>query len=361
MSRFKSTLLFTLFATAALARAQKIEFVPVVAKAVSRSIDLPGEFDPFLSVSLHARVPGYVERVAVDRGSIVKQGDVLVELSAPEMASHIAEAQSKIQSIESDCLQAEAQLAALQSTYERLKKAAQTPGAIAENELIQLQQQIDATKALIQSRRQSGQAADANLRALQEMQAYLKITAPFDGVITDRLVHPGALVGPGADAPLLVLQQIAKLRLVVALPEEDSGTILQGTRVTFQVPAFPDRTYSGTIARSSHTLDPKTRTMAVELDVVNTDGTLSPGMYPTVKWPVRRPRPALVVPASSVVTTTERTFVIRAREGHAEWVDVKKGAAEAGLVEVLGQLQAGDRVVARATDEIRDGAALPTN
>ena len=290
------------------------------------------------------------------RGSNVKQGDVLVELSALEMAAHIAEAEAKIQALESDRLAAEAQLAATRSTYERTQKAAETPGAVAGNELIQMQQQIAAGQALVQSRRQSSQAAEADLHALKEMQSYLRIVAPFDGVITDRLVHPGALVGPGADSPLLILQQISTLRIVVAVPEEDSGAIVQGTKVVFHVPAFPERTYVGTIARSSHTLDPKTRTMAVELDAANADGSLSPGMYPTVNWQIRRSRSSLVVPISSVVTTTERTFVIRNRDGRAQWIDVKKGPVEGALMEVMGALQAGDKIVMRATDEIRDGS-----
>jgi hypothetical protein len=95
--------------------------------------------------------------------------------------------------------------------------------------------------------------------------------------------------------------------------------------------------------------------MAVELDVMNRDGSLAPGMYPTVKWPVRRSRPALLVPKTSVVTTTERTFVIRNHSGQAEWVDVKKGVDEGDLVEVMGNLKPGDMIVKGATDEMRDG------
>ena len=98
--------------------------------------------------------------------------------------------------------------------------------------------------------------------------------------------------------------------------------------------------------------------MPVELDVFNSDGSLSPGMYPAVKWPVRRSRPALFVPKTSVVTTTERVFVVRDRNGHAEWVDVRKGAEDGDLAEVIGNLQPGDQVVRRATDEIREGVAL---
>ncbi len=339
--------------------AQKIEFTTVLSKSISRTIDIPGEFEPFQQVTLHARVPGYVERVAVDRGSSVKQGDLLVELSAPEMASRIAEAQARIEAADADRLQAEAQLAATRSTYQKLKKASETQGAIAGNELVQVQEQIEAEQALIQSRRRLSEAAAASLKTLQDMQAYLRILAPFDGIVTDRLIHPGALVGPGAEAPLLVLRQISKLRLIVPVPEEDSGTLLQGAKVAFHVPAFPEKTFSGVVARSSHTLDPKTRTLTVELDVQNSDLALAPGMFPTVVWPVRRPGQSLVVPATSVVTTTERTFVIRNQAGHAEWVNVKKGAAEGDLVEVSGALKPGDSIVKRASDETRDGATLP--
>ena len=345
-------------AFACVAWSQTGDLATVVAKQISRDIDLPGEIAPFLSVSLHARVAGYVDRILVDRGSVVKQGDLLAELTAPEIAAHISEAQSKVLAADADRLQAEAQLAAAQSTYDRMKTASQTPGAIAGNELLQAEKQVDAAKALLNSRLQASRAAEAAVRALSDMEAYLKITAPFDGVVTDRLVHPGALVGPGADPVLLILQQVSHLRLVAAVPEEVVGGIVRGAKVNFSVPAQPERTYSGTVARIAQVLDPKTRTMAVELDVFNQDGSLAPGMYPTVKWPVRRSRPALFVPKTSVVTTTERTFVVRNQNGRAQWVDVRKGAAEGDLIEVLGDLKSGEMVVRRATDEIRDGAPL---
>ena len=123
-------------------------------------------------------------------------------------------------------------------------------------------------------------------------------------------------------------------------------------------PPIPHELFGGTIARIAHALDPKTRTMSVELDVLNRDGALAPGMYPSVKWPVRSARAELWVPKTSVVTTTERTFVIRDRNHRAEWVEVKKRATDGDLVEVIGPLAPGDRVVRRATDELRNGAAL---
>src|ERR1051326_7755439 len=126
----------------------------------------------------------------------------------------------------------------------------------------------------------------------------------------------------------------------------------RGAVVTFRVPAYPERKFSGSIARIAHALDSKTRTMAVELDVVNRDGRLAPGMYPAVEWPIRRTKPGLFLPKTAVVSTTERTFVIRDRNGKAAWVDVKRGPAEGDLVEVTGALEPGDKVVKRGTDEL---------
>lgn len=340
--------------------AQSFELAPVVSMPVSRKIDLPAEIQPYLSVMLHARVAGYVDRVLVDRGSVVKEGELLMSLSAPEMDAQIAEAESKVQAAEAERLQSEAQLAAAQATLERTQEAAKTPGAVAGNDLVQLQKQVEAAQALVNSRQRAGAAAQSAVNALKALTAYLKIAAPFDGVVTDRLVHPGALVGPPSDPPLLVIQQVSHLRVVVPVPEEDVGGIVRGASVEFSVPAFPRRVYSGKIARVAQALDQKTRTMSVELDVMNRDGSLAPGMYPSVKWPVRSEGAELWVPKTSVVTTTERTFVVRSRDGRAEWVDVKKGVVEGDLIDVIGNLMAGDLVVRRANDEIREGTPTQT-
>jgi RND family efflux transporter MFP subunit len=218
---------------------------------------------------------------------------------------------------------------------------------------------LDANKAALNSRLQATRAAQAALDALKAMEAYLRITAPFEGVITERLVHPGALVGPSTNTPLLVLQQVSRLRLTVSVPEENVGAIARGANVSFRVPAYADRTFVGVVARVARVLDPKTRSMAVELDVANKDQSLAPGMYPTVSWPIRSSQQALFVPKNSIVTTTERTFVIRNKNGLAEWVNVRKGPSDGDLIQVIGLLMAGDRIVKRASDEIREGTSLP--
>ena len=128
--------------------------------------------------------------------------------------------------------------------------------------------------------------------------------------------------------------------------------------MSFTVPAYPGETFFGVLSLVAHELDEKTRSMAVELDVRNPDLRLGAGMYPEVQWPVRRPQPSLLVPPSSIVATTERTFVIRVSNGVAQWVNVGRGARVGDLVEVFGALKDGDTIVRRGTDEIREGAKV---
>ncbi len=179
-------------------------------------------------------------------------------------------------------------------------------------------------------------------------------------MITERYVHPGALAGPtsGSAGPLLRLEQQSRLRLVVAVPEADVAGIAGGATVSFTVSAYREETFHGVVARVARSIDPRTRTMPVELDVRNPGGRLAPGMYADVQWPVRRSRPALLVPPSSIVTTTERSFVIRLRNAKAEWVNVARGPAAGDLIEVFGPLRAGDEIVRRGSDEIREGTPL---
>ena len=137
-----------------------------------------------------------------------------------------------------------------------------------------------------------------------------------------------------------------------------AGAIVRGARVAFTVPAYPGETFCGVVSLIAHDLDEKTRSMAVELDVRNPDLRLSAGMYPEVQWPVRRPRPSLLIPPTSIVTTTERTFVVRVTKGVAEWVNVTRGARVGDLVEVFGALKDGDSIVRRGTDELREGTKI---
>jgi len=311
---------------------------------------------------MYPRATGFVKSILVDRGSQVRAGQVLATLDAPELVAQRSEAQSKLQG-------AEAQLAAVRSkadgstsTYEKLKAASATPGVVAGNDLVLAQKAVEADASQIAAAQQSVEAARQALTSVREMERYLTVTAPFDGVITERNIHPGALVGPssgpGASTPMLRLAQERRLRLVVPVPEAYVAAVSRGTVMSFSVDAYPGQTFSGTVARIARAVDVQTRTMAVELDVNNADGRLSPGTFCQVRWPVRRSGPSLLVPTGSIATTTGRTFVVRIRDGRAEWVDVNTGLTAGPLVEVFGALRSGDEVVARGTDEIPAGTEV---
>ncbi len=340
---------------------QAVEFVELAPKRIDSKLRLPGEILPYQSVDIYARVSSYVEDVLADKGSAVKKGQLLVRLSAPELNAQRVEAEARVRTIESQRAEAEAKLIAARATYEGLEAASHTPGAVATNELLLANQAVDAARAAISVQENAAKTAEASVEALKKLEGYLEVKAPFDGTITERFVHPGALVGPGAGAksePMLRLEQHMRLRLVVPVPETVVSGITRGAKVAFAVPAYPQQTFFGQVARIPGSLDSKTRSMAVELDVANPDGRLGPGMYPEVQWPVHKGRSSFFVPASSLVTTTERMFLIRILNGRAQYVSVSRGAAEAGQVEVFGNLAAGDRIVKRATDEIRDGSAV---
>jgi|KBSMisStaDraftv2_1062788.scaffolds.fasta_scaffold03239_5 membrane fusion protein, multidrug efflux system len=339
-------------------QSRHLEMASVETHAADRTVSLPAELEPYLQAEIEARVPGYIERVLVDRGSEVKRGQLLVELSAPELAADTAAAESAFHQAEAEESQAEAQVAAVQSTYDRLAEASKTPGAVAGNELIQVEKQLDAAKSVVHSKQSAMRAAQERFTATKTTQSYLRITAPFDGKVTDRYVHPGVMVPAGGHLPLLKLQQISHLRLTVPVPETYVGHIIRGVSVPFHIAAQPGKNYTAKISRIASALDPQNRTMMVELDAYNKDGTLAPGMYSSVDWPVSSAQQQFVVPSTSVVTTTERTFVITSLNGRAHWVNVRKGPAFGDQVAIRGEIKPGERVVKRASDEIREGTPI---
>src|SRR6266516_1147219 len=159
-----------LFVAATLAAQTPVEVVRVISKAVERQVKLPGEFRPYLGVPIFAKVSGFVEKIKVDRGSVVKEGDLLATLVAPEMKAQIVEAQSKAQAIGLQRAEAAARLAAAQSTYQRLKAAAATPGVVAENDLIVAEKNVEAAEALVHAYEDSMKASHAQLQSLMVLE-----------------------------------------------------------------------------------------------------------------------------------------------------------------------------------------------
>lgn len=338
--------------------ASSVETTRVVSQTLEKTISIPGDLSPYQAVNIHAKLTGFVESIAVDRGSWVKQGQMLAVLAAPELLAQRLEAEAKLQSVFAQQLEAEAKTVSARSTYDRLAAAAATPGVVAGNDVEIAAKNLDAARAHVDAIKSSAAAAQAGIRALRQLETYLELRAPFDGVVTERNVHPGSLVGPSG-IPILRVEQVSRLRLTVPVPETYVGGIRKGMKVGFRVSAFPDQTFQGVIARPAYSLDLKTRSMLVELDVINNSrSTLAPGMFAEVEWPVSRLQPSLFVPASAVVRTTERQFVVRIRNSVAEWVNVRRGVMNGNLLEVFGELHEGDVIVRRGNDEIRPGTKI---
>jgi len=341
---------------------ETVEVVKVVEQSLNVTLSLPGELTPYQTVALYARVTGFVKTIAVDRGSRVRAGEQLAVLEAPELGAQKAEAQSKLQSAEAQLAAVRSKAEASASTYEKLKAASATPGVVAGNDVVLAQKAVEADQSQISAATQNVEAARQALKSVSDMEGYLRITAPFSGVVTERNVHPGALVGPtggpGTSAPIVRIVESLRLRLVIPVPEAYTFGMTNGTSLTFTVAAYPGQTFTGTVSRISQSVDVATRTMAVELDVNNADGRLAPGTFCQVKWPVHRTAPSLLVPNGSVASTTGRTFVIRVRGGRTEWIDVKTGLTSGPLIEVFGDLKPGDDIAARGTDELKAGVSV---
>jgi membrane fusion protein (multidrug efflux system) len=324
-----------------------VEVAPVKSQVLATKVSLPAQLLPYESVDLYPKVAGFIQEIGVDRGSKVRKGQVLVRLTAPEVIAQQAQASAALGV-------AQAKLTADRATYDRLANAAKTPGVVAENDVNIARQTAASDAALVQSAAEAANAA-------RQMGAYLTITAPFDGVITARNLHPGALVGPATSAgaqPILQMVTADRLRLVVAVPEDDIQGIKTGDPLSFTVTTAPGRPFQAPIARIAQAVDGRTRTMMVEADLPNASGELTPGAFATVQWPVKRAYPTLRVPTTAVANDQQRQFVIRVANGTADWVDVSTGMTADGTLEVFGKLAAGDMVVKRGTDAIKPGAKI---
>ena len=332
----------TASAPAAPAPATHPAAVRVTATQPAQSLSLPGELDSYFQTDITPRVGGYVKKLYVDIGSHVRQGQVLADLDAPELTAALSEALSKQEA-------AQAVFQASRGTYRRLRRTARTAGAVSPL-------QLDQTRAQAASDSLNVQAAHAHYRAAAQMSAYLHLTAPFTGVITERNSSPGAAVGasgPGA-LPIFKLRQLNRLRLRVAVPEAYVADLHQGGPVQFMVKSYPGRTFTGRINRLAGSVQAATRSEQVEIDVPNPQEELKPGMFASASLPITRPQSSIFVPKTAVVTTAERTYVIRVAGGRTELVAVQVGDENNGQVQVFGKLQDGDVVLKNGSEDVTD-------
>lgn len=314
---------------------------------VSGSVQIPGELVAFQQVDLYAKVNCFVQRLHVDVGSEVKKGQLLASMEAPELSAQLSGAGSRLEALS-------ATYDASKANYERLLETSKTPGTISPNDLDQALAKQKADYAQLQ-------AAKAAQREISDNKNYLSVRAPFDGIITTRNVSAGAYVGPagkGSEQPMFTLQEQKKLRLVVAVPETYNQYLRPNSAVEFLIPSMPGTVFKGTLQRLAGALDSRIRSQRVEIDVINTDKKLLPGMVASVSIPLPARDSSLVVPKSAVVNSPENIYVIKVAEGRAKRISVKKGREMDGKVEIFGELLPGDTLVKAANDEMREGSLI---
>jgi RND family efflux transporter MFP subunit len=313
---------------------------------IEQEIKLPGQLAAYQEVSIFPKVNAYVQSVIVDVGSRVSKGEKLMILEAPEIEQAVAAAKEKYTKAKSD-------LRIDQDNFQRLSEASMTPGAISPMDLAAAKGKMEADSALTN-------AELANWKIQETMRSYLTVTAPFAGVITERNVHPGALVSAaGKDGkPMLELKDVGHLRLQVDVPEDFSSGIGKKDSVFFYINAFPGKRFSGKIQRNSMNINKQFRSERIELDVFNHEGLMAPGMYVDVLFTAKSKPNGFSVPKSSIVNSTEGKYVLVVRKGIAHRVEVITGNESNDQVEVFGTLETGELVVEHANDEIKDGTEL---
>ena len=328
----------------------EVSGIPVFAlttEKISSSLKVPGELVSFRDVDLYAKVSGFAKELYADVGSEVKEGQLLALMDAPEIISQLASARSRVEA-------QTATYAASKANYDRLLETSKTPGTISQNDLEQALAKSTSDFAQLES-------AKSIQREIAAMQNYLEIRAPFSGIISARNVSVGAYVGPsgkGSEFPMFTLNEQKKLRLVVYIPESYTSYLHQDDEISFTVKAYPQEKLKAKIKRLAGALDKRLRSQRVEMDVVNENKKLLPGMIAEVEFSMSSDANSFVVPSSAFVNSPEKVFVIRVTNNKAEWVEVKKGMESKGKVEIFGPLTVGDQLVTTASEEVREGAEV---
>ena len=310
-------------------------------------ISVPAELRPYEQVAIYAKVTGFVQRLFVDRGSLVKKGQLLAILEAPEMDQRLNADRSSEQKLYSDYLFAK-------QSFDRLREASRTAGAVADIEL-------EKSKSAMESSLAAYNASKAGTAGTSQLREYLNIRAPFDGVITDRNVSVGALAGTNSNVPLFTIAQGNRLRLTLSLPEKHAASIHQDMPATFTVSSRPGEQFSTKLSRSATLLDQQDRSLKIEFDVPNSKNRLQGGDYAQVKLRLKRKTPTYWVPQKSVIQSQSGTFLFTLNQGEIKKVAIKEGIRADSLIEVFGSLKQEDMILLNPSEETKEGKINPGN
>jgi RND family efflux transporter MFP subunit len=331
-------------------RAQAVLTVSVVRpkrSGANEELVLPGNTQPLMEAPIYARANGYLKSWSADIGTRVHAGQILAEIEAPETEQQLQQATADLQT-------ARTNLELAQTTAGRWV-ALQEKGAVA-------RQETDNMVADMKAKKTTADAAAANVKRLEQIQAYEKVQAPFDGVITARNTDVGALIDAGAGGNGKELFHIAatnKLRVFINIPEQYGQSAVNGAQATLTLNEFPGRTFRGTIVRNASSIDPASRTLLVEVDVDNAGGELLPGAYVSVH--LKRSggsATALTVPVNTLLFRSEGLRAAVVRDGRAELVSVEVGRDFGDSLEIVAGLRASDELIVNPPDSLVSGTPV---
>jgi RND family efflux transporter MFP subunit len=348
-----------------------VTVVRVQRTAAKSELVLPGNIQALTEAPVLARASGYLKQRNVDIGDRVTEGQVLAEIEAPELDHQILQAKSSLDQANSAAQQAEAALKQGQTNAELARVTAERwrnlagKGVVSrqENDTYQAQwaaQQanVEALGKAIAAARSNAGAVQANIDRLNSLKDYLTVRAPFAGVITLRNVDVGALITEGSTL-LFRVAQAGKLRTYVNVPQSDAASVRLGQQATLTVADLPGVKFPGTVTRTSNSLDPATRTLLTEVQLVNPDARLAPGMYAQVDLAVVKSQPSLTVKGDTLVVRADgpQVAVVDA-DGKVHYARIQLGRDYGDHLEVLGGLEEGQQVVVNPSDLVREGAKV---
>jgi RND family efflux transporter MFP subunit len=357
------------------ANAPPAAVVRAVRKDISNDLQIASEFQPFQEVNVYAKVSGYIEKLQVDWGTHVRRGQVLAVLEIPELQQQlevdqaaVLRSQQDLARSREDLSQAESKYAVADLTYKRLAAVLQTrPGLVAQEEVdvadgkdLEAKAGASGAKAAASAAEQALAMSRASLEKDKAMYAYSRITAPFDGVVTEIDAYGGALLPAGTsskgDQALCHLSQTDLLRLVIPLPERAVSDVHLGQTVAVQV-ADHNLTFQGKIVRFSGQIDTQTRTMHTEVDVPNPKYQLVPGMYATVQIPLHAVKGVLTVPTQAVQSSggAHGSVLVVNSGSRIERRDVTLGLQTATETEIVSGLQLNEMVIFGEQSQYKPG------
>jgi RND family efflux transporter MFP subunit len=312
----------------------------------SSELVLPGTVQAFYEAPIYARTSGYLKAWYTDIGANVKKGQLLAEIDTPEVDQQLRQAQA-------DLATAEANAALARTTNERWK------GLLATQSVSQ--QDADERAGDAAAKAAVRQSAAANVARLQELESFKRVSAPFDGVVTQRNTDVGALINAGQGAPANALFRVAdthRLRIYVSVPQSYAAAISEGLATKLEFADHPGQLYDATVASSARALDANSRTLQVELQIDNTRGQLLPGSYAQVHFNLPAARGTLRIPVNTVLFRAAGLQVAVVEGEHVHLKHITQGRDFGTEIEVLAGLEPGDVLVLNPPDSIVEGSQV---